>query len=104
MAPALADHPRAITRGRLVLLHLFGALAALRLCCECLPWQDSDNRRLAFDTNFIRTWVFAVPVCRAALPFHLSRKQQPIFALYHGSLVGRILSGPTVFVRGNEVR
>src|SRR5713101_1150281 len=104
MVPALADYSCPLSRGRLVLLYLFGALAALCLCSECVPWQNSDDCRTAFDTSFISTRIFAVPVCRAALSIRLARQQQPIFALYHGGLFGHILSGRALFVRSTEVR
>src|SRR2546430_1266425 len=81
MASALADYPASLTRRRLVLLYLLSALAALCLCDECVPWQDSDGCRFAFDTSFIRTRIFAVPFCRAALSFRLARQQRPVLAI-----------------------
>src|SRR2546430_16546897 len=104
MASALADYPASLTRRRLVLLYLLSALAALCLCDECVPWQDSDGCRFAFDTSFIRTRIFAVPFCRAALSFRLARQQRPVLALYHGGLFGPMLSGPTLSVWGNHAR
>src|SRR6266567_593336 len=104
MAPAISHDPRPLTSRRLVLLYLFGALAALCLCDECVPWQDTNECGPALDTGVIRTRIFAVPIRRATVSIRLAGEQRPIFAVYRCGLFYHFFSGHSLFDRANEGR